>query len=611
MPRVVLGPLAPLAPLAFLAHLAPLAPVAAQRPAPVQYEVSVAAPETHLFHVRATFPARLKDTLYVSLPAWSPGNYEIQNYARYVRHFGAKAASGQPLGWDRWRKDTWRVAAPRTERVSVEFEYFADTVDLSLARLLGSFGQVLGTNLFLYEDGHLDRPAEVRFALPAGWSVTTALPGTGTGPYTAANYHELADAQTFVGQYSLDSLEVDGKSLRIAVWPADAYSAGVRRNLRTDLERIAKTENALFGGPPYERYTVFFNVIREPINFGGGLEHAASQFDIMPQGGFANEAGELGDFMVPLMSHEYFHLFNVKRIRPVEMWPYEYHAEQYTPLLWWSEGVTDYYADLTNLRSHLWTTEQFLGNAAQNMQQVEAAPEPWSEEDGSVATWINEIFVNSSQLYYPKGSLTGLLLDTSIRDATDNRHGLDDVMRALYTRFYQRDRGFAEADLLGLFREFGMPDVAGFARRYIHGREPLPYEAVLAKAGIAVARQTMSSPFLGLNAQPDQGGKVVVQGVVPGSAADAAGLEPGDVLVKVGELEVHPEVDWGARFRERYRGQAGAPLPIAVTRAGRALTLSTQVRERTAVSFSVTPVAAPTEKQAKVWRALATGSTGY
>ena len=585
-------------------------PLTAQTPTPVKYEVSIPSPAARLFHVSAEFPARGKDRLVVSLPAWSPGSYEIQNYARYVRHFGAKNARGQPLFWDRLDKDTWRVMTGRSDVVTVEFDYLADTIDLSLARIAGDFGQFLGTNLFLYEERQLERPAEVRFTLPAGWQVTTALKGSGNGPYTALNYHELADAQTFVGKYSLDSLQVDGKSVRIAVWPADAYMTAVQRNMRAAVEKIAKSENGLFGGPPYDHYTVFFNVIREPINFEGGLEHGASQFDIMPQGAFADALGNFGDFMVPLMSHEYFHLFNVKRMRPAEMWPYDYHAEQYTPLLWWSEGVTDYYADLTNIRSGLWTTQQFLENAAQDMQQVESAPEPWSEEDGSVATWIHEVFVNSSQLYYPKGALTGMLFDVAIRDATDNRKSLDDVTRALYTRFYQRRKGFRTADLLGLLREAGMPDVDGFYQRYINGREPLPYESVFPKAGIAVARQTQSSPFLGVNAQPGDSGKLVVQGVVPGSAAEAAGLEPGDVLLKVGEIETRPDEDWGVKFRDGYRGQAGAPLVIGVTRAGRALRLSTQVRERTLVSFTLTPAPSPSAKQAKIWSGLATGSTG-
>ncbi len=585
-------------------------PLAAQTGAPVKYEVSVPSPAAHLFHVSAEFPARGKDTVYVSLPAWSPGNYEIQNYARYVRHFGAKSAAGQALFWDRLDKDTWRVSTGKSDRVTVEFDYLADTIDLSLARITGDFGQFLGTNLFLYEEGQLQRPAEVRFTLPAGWQVTTALKGAGSGPYTAPTYHELADAETFVGKYSLDSVQVDGRWIRIAIWPGDAYTPAVQGKMRADLEKIAKTENALFGGPPYDHYTVFFNVIREPISFGGGLEHSASQFDIMPQGAFADAAGNFGDFMIPLMSHEYFHLYNVKRIRPADMWPYDYHAEQYTPLLWWSEGVTDYYADLTNIRSGLWTTDQFLSNTAQDMRQVESVPEPWSEEDGSVATWINEVFVNSSQLYYPKGALTGMLLDIAIRDATDNRHGLDDVTRALYTRFYQRQRGFTTNDLVSLLREFGMPDADAFYHRYINGRDPLPYESVFSKAGIAVARETTSNPYLGVNAQPNEQGKLVVQGVVPGSPAEGAGVQPGDVLLKVGDVEPRPDDDWAVKFRQRYRGQAGTPLTIAVQRGGQPLSLNTQVRERMVVSFNVTQVAASSAKQAKIWRGLTTGSTG-
>ena len=145
------------------------------------------------------FPARGRDTLYVSLPAWSPGNYEIQNYARYVRHFAAATPNGQPLFWDRADKDTWRVATAQSDRVGVEFDYLADTIDLSMGRITGDFGQFLGTNLFLYEEGRLDRPAEVRFALPAGWQVTTSLHGSGVGPYTAPDYHELADAFTARG----------------------------------------------------------------------------------------------------------------------------------------------------------------------------------------------------------------------------------------------------------------------------------------------------------------------------------------------------------------------------------------------------------------------------
>src|SRR6266511_1017367 len=323
--------------------LLPAVPLRAQT---VRYEVAVARGE---FHVSADFPTSGKDTLFVSLPAWSPGNYEIQNYARYVHGFAAKNASGQALHWDRADKDTWRVVTGRTDRVTVEFDYSPDTNDLSIARTVQDFAQFLGTNLFMFEEGQWARPAEVRFRLPTGWQVTTVLKGPANGVYRAGDYHERADAMTFLGRYSLDSLQADGKWIRIAVWPGTDYTPAVARNLRGGVAKMAPVQNRIMGEAPYDVYTIFFNVIHEPIDFGGGLEHSYSQFDIMPAPAFADPvSGKLGAFIYPLLSHEFFHLWNVKRIRPVEMWPYDYHAEQYTPLLWWSEGVTDYYANLTN-----------------------------------------------------------------------------------------------------------------------------------------------------------------------------------------------------------------------------------------------------------------------
>jgi predicted metalloprotease with PDZ domain len=269
--------------------------------------------------------------------------------------------------------------------------------------------------------------------------------------------------------------------------------------------------------------------------------------------------------------------------------------------------VTDYYADLTNLRSGLWSADQFLDNTRSNIDQVEQTPEPWSVEDGSEATWIHEVYVNSSQLYYPKGSLLGLLLDISIRDATDNAHNLDEVMRALYTRYYRQNKGFLTADLLKELRTAGMPDVDGFYRRYIDGRDSLPYETVFAKAGIAFSRQVVTQPFVGVSNQPAPAGGVQVQGVTPGSAAAAAGVEPGDVLTDIGGIAVTPDQDWGAAFRAKYRGKAGQPLTITVQRGGRSITLNTTVRERSTSRVALARAPNPTPKQAKIWQGLASG----
>ena len=573
---------------------------------PVRYDVSLTA-AARQFHVTAEFPAAGKDTLRVSLPAWSPGSYEIQNYARYVFGFGAKNASGQALRWDRGDKDTWRIVTGGADRVTVELNFAADTIDLSIARTVENFAQFLGTNLFLFEEGQLGRPAEVRFRVPTGWQVTTALKGPVNGVYRASDYHELADAMTFLGRYSLDSLQADGKWIRVAVWPGTDYTPAVARNIRNGIAKMAPVQNKIIGEAPYDAYTVFYNVIHEPIEFGGGLEHSSSQYDIMPALAFADPSGKLGDFMYPLLSHEFFHLWNVKRIRPAEMWPYDYHQEQYTPLLWWSEGVTDYYADITNLRSGLWTADQFLENTRSNIDQVEQIPEPWSAEDGSEATWIHELYVNSSQLYYPKGSLLGFLLDVSIRDATDNAHNLDEVIRALYRGYYRQNKGFTTADLLRELRTAGMPDVDGFYSRYIDGRDSLPYEAVFAKAGLVFSRQVVTVPFVGVSSGATPSGELIVQQITPGSSADQAGVEPGDVLVSIGDLKVGTDQDWGNDFRTRYRGKTGQPLTIVVRRGGREMTLNTTVKERTNARVSLTRAPNPTAKQTKIWQGLSSG----
>src|SRR2546421_10420186 len=194
-----------------------------------------------------------------------------------------------------------------------------------------------------------------------------------------------------------------------------------------------------------------------------------------------------------------------------------------------------------------------------------------------------------------------MLLDVSIRDATDNKSSLDDVMRALYARFYQKHKGFGTADLLGLLREFGMPDVDGFYQRYVNGREPVPYESVFAKAGIAVTRKTSSVPFLGVNAQPGEQGKLVVRDIVPGSAAEAAGLALGGELLKGGALETRPDGDWAAKFRQQHRGQAGPPPTPTAQRGCDTGPRTPPSRASRPAAFTRTRGTGRTPRRAKPW----------
>ncbi|MBI1723689.1 MAG: M61 family metallopeptidase, partial [Gemmatimonadetes bacterium] len=398
-----------------------------------RYRVTV-NPPGNTFVVRAELPVPSgRDTFLISLPAWSPGAYDIANYARFVHGFTASAPDGRPLFWDKADKDTWRIAVGGARQVVVEFRTNPDSIGLEWSAIGQDYAFFNGTNLLPYpEGGDLDSPAELILVTPDGWRVATGLATAGVpGRYRAASYHDLVDSPFLMGRLAIDSVIVDGRPIRFAVYPDSVLTPAVWDSVSDAIRRIATAQNRIFGGPPYEGYTVLLFAPFVEMEWAGGLEHHNSQFDAYAAPFFApnRRTGRLGDFARPLLSHEFFHLWNVKRIRPAEMWPYDYAREQYTPLLWWSEGVTDYYGDVALARGGLFSVDRFIAGVNDNIREVDDAREIVAAEDASLNTWTHPTYVDESQYYYPKGSLLGLMLDIQIREGTNNQHSLDDVMR--------------------------------------------------------------------------------------------------------------------------------------------------------------------------------------
>ncbi|HTT68884.1 MAG TPA: PDZ domain-containing protein [Gemmatimonadales bacterium] len=574
----------------------------------ISYGVRLVAGE-RAFHVHAEFPVPAGlDTLRVSLPAWSPGSYEIMDYARYVHGFSAAAADGRALFWDKQDADTWRIATDGAGRVVVEFATDPDSVALELSRIEPDFAFFNGTNLFPYPDGAgFDFPADLVVDVPPGWRIATGLEPAGEpGRYHAASYHDLVDSPTFLGRFALDSVVVDGRPVRFALYPDTALTPAVWASVSDALRRIAATQDRIMGGPPYRDYTVLVYAPAGELDWAGGLEHRNSQLDIIAQSFFATDRrrGALGEFTRPLLAHEFFHLWNVKRIRPAELWPYDYAHAQFTPLLWWSEGVTDYYADVTLARSGLWTLEQFVAGMNADVQQVEDAAEIVGAEDASIDTWIHPTFVDEAQYYYPKGALLGLMLDIRIRAATRGRHSLDDVMRQLLADSWGRQRGFTTRGLLDLIRPWD-PGVDEFYRRYVRGREPLPYDSLLPRGGIAVARREERTPVVGVGSEGTAQGGVVVSEVVPGSLADAAGIEPGDVLLRVGDVATSGAA-WPIVFQSRYADAAGRVVQVVYRHQGRQVVRSGAVQVRTVRTITLRPDPRPSAEA----RAILDGIAG-
>ncbi|HJR16537.1 MAG TPA: hypothetical protein VJ808_06765, partial [Gemmatimonadales bacterium] len=394
----------------------------------------------------------------LSLPAWTPGAYEISNFARWLVDFRATGGDS-PVAWDKLDYDTWRVQPGKARAVTVRFDYLADSLDNAMAWARPDFAFFNGTNLLFYPEGRgFDFPAAVSVRTEADWHVATGMrPAQTPRSYTAANYHDLVDTPFFIGRVDYDSMQVAGRWTRLATYPAGILAGTARKQFWDQIARMIPPQAAVFREMPWDTYT---NLLIFDAGYGGGsaLEHGNSHIGIYNPQFIGNP------LLASITAHEIFHAWNVKRLRPVEMVPYDYDEPQPTTWLWVSEGITDYYADLSLSRGGIIDSAQFLALTAAKVGTVAEAPAT-ALEDASLSTWIHPID-GSGYLYYPKGSLAGLLLDILIRDGSDNARSLDDVMRQLYETTYKRGRGFTGADWwTAVTKAAGGRSFAGFIAR--------------------------------------------------------------------------------------------------------------------------------------------------
>ena len=589
------------------AATAPTASAGTQTSAPIsniRYEVTFNAQTARerSLNVQMTFDASSTSPVLLSLPAWTPGAYEVSNFSHWVSGFGA-TERGAGVRWDKIDPDTWRVRPAGAGPVTVSFSYLADSLDNAMAWSRPDFAFFNGTNVFLYPEGRgLDFPATVTIRTDAGWNVTTSMrtrPGRFT--YGESNYHDLVDMPFFVGKFDVDSMQVAGKWHRLATYPAGALHDSARADVWNAISRMAPAETAVFGETGWPDYTTMMVF---PDSFGGGsaLEHARSHLGIYtPQ--------LIGTpILHDVTAHEMFHSWNVKRLRPADMWPYRYDRWMPTPWLWVSEGITDYYAQLAITRGGV-VPEEFLWNdLTEKMQQVNGAPAV-ALEDASLSTWVHPQD-DTGYLYYPKGALAGFLLDVMIRDASNNARSLDTVMRELFTNDYKRGRGFTgEEWWAAVSRAAGGRSFGDFAARYVDGRDPFPYATVLPLAGLRLQTDTARVPRLGVNTQGDSTA-ITVTGLVSGGVAERAGIRVGDQLLRIGEVVVNSP-DFGPAYRQRYGTAAeGTPLVIVVRRAGQEVTLNGSVHFVDVVTTSIVPDPNASAKAVRIRNGIARGTTG-
>ena len=566
----------------------------------ISYEVTADSAAVGRRQLGVTMSFRVNGTapVILALPAWSPGHYVLLWFARRVSRFAVES-NGTPLDWRKLDYQTWEIHPRAAGTVRVSFNYLADAVDRAVAWTSPNFAFFNGTNLFLYPAGRgFNWPARVTVRTEPSWGIATGMDPAGPNTFTAGNYHDLTDMPFYVGRFAIDSTQIAGKWIRIAFYPASTLTPARRDRTFGWLRKFVPAHVAVFGEAPFRNYTLFQR--SDTVVNGGGLEHQASQVDEVT-------TSQLDAAFLPgLYSHEFFHAWNVKRLRPADLVPYRYDDAQPTSWLWVSEGITDYYGGVALARGGVLDSAGFFGFIANEIDQVGSAP-PTALSDASYGAWIAPTD-GSGGLYYPKGGLTGFLLDILIRDATNNRGSLDQVMRRLYETTYKRGRGFTANDWWGeVSRTAGGKSFTEFARRYVDGREPLPVDSVLRLAGLQARSDTTREPRLGIQTATDTSG-VAITALNASGAAAAAGAQLGDRVVSIGDVAITND-DSFTGFRSRYAGSTSTTLPLVVRRGGQTITLQLPVRLVTSINTTVTPIPGSPEKAVRIRNGILRGTT--
>ncbi len=546
------------------------------------------------------------------MPAWSPGRYAIYDFAKNVQEFEAVGEHCQALPWTELDKETWGVETRDSGgTVRARYRVFANDLNGTFSQFDTSHANLNGSSLYMYIAGHKSDPLTLTVDAPAAWKLINGFSeSTEQRTFRVQNYDLLVDTPMEIsGDCSLDQFREQGKTIRVAVH-GYAEEGTDRSKLLEGLKKIVRSEMALMPEPDFQHYTFIFHFAPD-IALGDGIEHLNST-QIVIRGELSDE--NLSEALANA-AHEFYHLWNVKRLRPTALGPFDYTRENYTKSLWFAEGVTSYYAYLYLMRSGVWSRQAFLKRLADEVRNLETEPGRvlMSAESSSFHAWFYDRspqmqetnFANSTISYYNKGALLGMLLDLEIRNRTQGQKSLDDVLRSMYRTFYEvgaasycgPGRGYEEKDILEAVNAVAGSDLTPFFTRYVRGTEPLPYAQALAHAGLElrVAVAPGSAPSLGLSTQPNDRG-VKITAVFPGGAADRAGLSRDDLLIAVDELSLAT-----TNLKDRLQiYPAGAEVPFTVERHGRRERISVTLDAPLPDQYSIEELPKATPEQVEI-----------
>jgi len=562
----------------------------------VSYEVSFKEPQAHYADVEMDISGISKDYIDVKMPVWAPGSYLIREFSKNVEGFTAADVKKQ-LRTEKLTKNTWRVYTGKSKSVQIKYSIYAFEVSVRTAFIDATHAFLSPTGIFMYPDKQLALESTVKIIPFEGWSkVSTGLPAVAGEKFTykAKNYDILFDSPIEVGNQDVFEFMAAGVKHEVAMYGGGNYNAD---RLKVDMAKVVEQATAIYGENPNKNYTF---IVHNFSRGGGGLEHLNSTVLGASRDGYSTERGYNG--FLNLVAHEYHHLWNVKRLRPVALGPFDYENENYTTDLWIAEGFTAYYENKFMLRAGFITPEEFVGTLTAAVSAVVNTPgaKVQSASEASFDAWIkyyrpNENSNNTTVSYYSKGEIVGMLMDLEIAHATKGAKSLDDVMKAMYLQCKSTGKGYTDAEYKAMVEKISGISFTDFWAKYVNGTYAVEYGKYLGFAGIAVEDLNAGKniPYLGLATKRTEG-HILISAVSRNSGAWIAGLNVGDEVLSVDGIAAEPVVEKTSSFIDK---KAGDIITVKVKRDDRDMDIKVTLKATPNVRLSPSVAAGVTDGQ--------------
>jgi predicted metalloprotease with PDZ domain len=511
----------------------------------VGFEVSFKEPQAHYVEMEMTISGLAKDYVDVKMPVWAPGSYLVREFAKSVEDFSA-TAGGKPVKFEKVKKNAWRVYSAKSNAIKIKYRVYGFEVSVRTPFIDESHAFLSSTGIFMYPDGLLKLPSTVKVIPFKGWNkVSTGLEPVAGQPltYTASDFDVLFDSPIEVGNQDVFDFMASGVKHEVAMYGGGNYD---KERLKVDMAKVIEQATAIYGENPNKHYTF---IVHNFERGGGGLEHLNSTVLGASRNAYNTPEGYLG--FLNLVAHEYFHLWNVKRMRPIALGPFDYDNENYTTNLWVAEGFTSYYENKLVLRAGFVDPKTFVDGLVTAVSNVSNTPgaKVQSAAESSYDAWIkgyrpNENSNNTGVSYYSKGEVVGLLMDLEIAQATKGTKSLDDVMKAMYLQGKTLKRGYTDAEFKAMVEKISGKSFTDFWAKYVNGTHPVEFDKYFGYAGISIKNQNEgnSIPYIGVASKKTEG-RIIISAVSRNSAAWVDGLNVNDEVISVDGVGVEAALE--------------------------------------------------------------------